>query len=518
MARYKEYSYAQGMFLPVSFHEQILPGTFEYALNYIIDKEMDLSVFERRYRNDQAGAPAFDPAILLKIILYAYSLGITSSREMEKLCATNITFIALTANSRPHFTTIADFISSLEREVASLFTDVLLICAEENLIGKHMFAIDGCKLSSNCSKELSGTKADLVRKKIRIEASVDFLVKKHQAYDKQDPCAASMVEKEKKALKNLRQKAAKIQSWLEDNEDKTGAHGNIIKSNITDNESAKMTSSHGVLQGYNGIAAVDDKRQVIVQAEAHGSGSEHQTLERVLQGVDDNLQRVGEKGVLQQAVITADTGFHSERNLAWLLERRIEAYIPDTQFRQRDPAFQTAGDHKRPIDRKHTVKKNKYFRPSDFRYDEGTGKLICPAGKALYLKNSNFSTAKGMKGVSYMGRKTDCTGCELRKQCLRNEKTAARQVTIFSDDRSEVKVSLTRKMIKAFDTARGRFYYSLRMGTIEPVFANLRHNLGLDRFSLRGRRKVDTQWKLFCIVHNLGKIFRYGHRYRCQPA
>ena len=514
MARYKEYSYQQGKFLPVSFHDQIVPGTFEYALNYIIDKEMDLSVFETRYRNDQTGAPAFDPSVMLKIVLYAYSLGITSSRQMERLCATNITFMALSADTRPHFTTIAQFVSSLEREISSLFADVLLICAEENLIGKHMFAIDGCKLSSNCSKEWSGKKSDLERKKKRLEQSVDFLVKKHQAQDKQDPCATSMIEKEKKALKNLREKAAKIQRWLEDNDDKKGARGSTIKSNITDNESAKMTSSHGVIQGYNGIAAVDDKRQVIVHAEAHGSGSEHQTLESMIDGLDNNLQSIGEKDVLKQAIITADTGFHSEKNLQRLLEAGIEAYIPDNHFRQRDPDFLTAELHKKPIDRYHTVKKNKYFLPSDFRYDETKGRLICPAGKELYLKNSNFSTAKGLRGISYMGRKTDCRSCEIRKKCLRNEHTAARQVTIFTRRTSEVKETFTSRMIKAFDSAKGRFYYSRRMGTVEPVFANLRNNLGLDRFSLRGRRKVDTQWKLFCMVHNLGKIFRYGY----QPA
>ena len=94
MARYKEYSCEHGMFLPVSFQDQIVPGTFEYALNYIIDNKMNLSVFENRYRNDQTGALAFDPAVMLKIILYAYSLGITSSRQMEKLCTTNITLEA----------------------------------------------------------------------------------------------------------------------------------------------------------------------------------------------------------------------------------------------------------------------------------------------------------------------------------------------------------------------------------------------------------------------------------------
>ena len=514
MARYKDYSYDQGMFLPVSFHEQIVPGTFEYALNYIIDNEMNLSIFEDRYQNDQTGAPAFDPAILLKIILYSYSLGITSSRQMEKLCATNITFMALSANSRPHFTTIAKFVSSLEQEIAPLFADVLLICAEENLIGKHMFAIDGCKLSANCSKEWSGTKSDLERKKKRIEKSVDLLVRKHQAQDKEDPCAASILEKEKKALKNLREKAAKIQRWLEGNEDRKGARGNTIQSNLTDKESAKMTSSHGVIQGYNGIAAVDDKYQIIVHAEAHGSGSEHQTLESMIDGLDNNLERIGEGEVLKQAVITADTGFHSEKNLEMLSDKGIEAYLADTQFRKRDPDFLTAAHHKKPIDRHHTVKKNKYFLPSDFTYDESRGKLICPAGKELYLKNSNFYTTEGLKGVSYMGRKTDCQSCTLRKKCLRNEETPARQVTLFANKTSEVKETFTSKMIKAFDSARGRFYYSRRMGTVEPVFANLRNNLGLDRFTLRGSRKVDTQWKLFCMVHNLGKIFRYG----CQPA
>ena len=73
MARYKDYSYEQTKLIPISFHHQILPGTFEYTLNYLIDNEVDLSLFEQRYRNDETGAPAYDPAVLLKIILYAYS-------------------------------------------------------------------------------------------------------------------------------------------------------------------------------------------------------------------------------------------------------------------------------------------------------------------------------------------------------------------------------------------------------------------------------------------------------------
>lgn len=82
MARYKEYDYSQGKFIPIHFDKRILPGTFEYSLHYLIDEEIDLSLFDTRYRNDEMGAPAYDPAILLKIILYAYSRGITSSRKI----------------------------------------------------------------------------------------------------------------------------------------------------------------------------------------------------------------------------------------------------------------------------------------------------------------------------------------------------------------------------------------------------------------------------------------------------
>lgn len=127
----------------------------------MIDNEIDLSVFDARYRNNETGAPAYNPAILLKIILYTYSWWITSRREIAQCRRKNIVFTALSADTQPHFATIAEFISSLDEEAIRLFLEVLLICDEMGLIGKEMFAIDGCKLPSNASKEWSGTKADL---------------------------------------------------------------------------------------------------------------------------------------------------------------------------------------------------------------------------------------------------------------------------------------------------------------------------------------------------------------------
>jgi len=507
MARYKEYSYDQGKLIPIDFKEQILPGTFEYALNHIIDHELDLSIFEPRYQNDETGAPAYDPAILLKIILYAYSRGITSSRKIEQCCRNNVIFMALSADTQPHFTTMADFISSMEKEITALFRNVLLICDEAGLIGKEMFAVDGCKLSSNASKEWSGTKEDFIKKKEKIEKGIDYIMKKHRTEDKKESSAVSMKEEEERHVSNLRLKAQKIKRWLDEHEDKIGKSGNFKKSNITDNESAKMATSHGVIQGYDGVVASDAKHQIIVHAEAFGEAQEHDLLKPMVQGMRENFKVIGkESNILEKAALTADSGFHTEANMKMLDEEKIDGYMADNRFRKRDPRFATTGRHKI----KKRASTRKYFAPSDFKYDETRGRVLCPAGNELYLKNSNF-WVRGLKGISYMAKITDCRTCGLRSRCLRNPTTKARQVTFFTERIVEKKKeTFTQKMVQKIDSAKGRFLYSKRMGIVEPVFANIRSTLGLSRLTLRGKIKVNTQWLLFCLVHNLGKIYRYG--------
>jgi len=236
MARYKPYSYEQSKLIAIYFDEQLLPGTFEYALNHIVDHELDLSIFLDRYKNDSTGASAYDPAILLKIVFFAYSHGITSSRKIEACCRNNILFKALSADTVPHFTTIANFIASMEKEITPLFRNVLLICDEMGLIGKEMFAIDGCKLPSNASKEWSGTKTDLGKKKEKLEKVIEHILKRHRAEDQLPSPEKSREEKREKQLKKLRQKSEKIKRFLEENEERTGKTGKTILSNITDNK------------------------------------------------------------------------------------------------------------------------------------------------------------------------------------------------------------------------------------------------------------------------------------------
>ena len=143
MARYKDYCYEQDKLIPIAFSKQIQPGSFEYTLSYLVDHVIDTAVLDGRYHNDETGAPAYDPALLLKVVLYGYSRGMGSSRELAWCCRENVVMMALSADTQPHFTTIAHFVATLSEVIEPLFSDVLWYCEELGLLGGTLFAVDG---------------------------------------------------------------------------------------------------------------------------------------------------------------------------------------------------------------------------------------------------------------------------------------------------------------------------------------------------------------------------------------
>jgi len=512
MAKYKPTNQSQGHFLPVFFNKQLQKGTFEFAVNHLVDNVLQLSHLDNRYQNDDNGAPAYDPRILLKVILVAYSRGITTSRDIARCCEENIVFMALSAYSRPHFTTIANFVSGMDKEIIVLFREVLLTCDEMGLIGREMFAVDGCKLSSNAAKEWSGTKEDFKKKCLKLENAIERIVKRHRQDDLSD-AENTVKETEKQYIATLENQVKKIRQWLDDNDDKTGHKGTPTKSNITDNDSAKIKSSNGIIQGYNGVAMVDDKHQIIVGAEAFGEATEYNLLGPMIEVTRDNFSTIGvEEDVFEKTKLTADSGFHTNWNMKMLAEEEIDAYIADRQFRKRDPRFDNAGRYKErtTAERRKIDKSRKQFLPDDFTFDPNFKFCICPAGKRMY--RSGMPTVKGVKRASFTGQKRHCRPCKLRSQCLRYpDRTEIRQVTCaIGVAQANTPASFALKMKSKIDSVIGKAIYSRRIATAEPPFAHIRHVMGLDRFTLRGKTKVNNQWLLFCIVHNLKKMFKYG--------
>ncbi len=507
MARFKDYNYDQIKMLPIDFNRQILPGTFEHSLTYLIEHELDLSIFNSRYQNDDNGCPAYDPAILLKIVLLAYSRGITHSRKIERLCRENILFIALSADSQPHFTTIADFISSSSEQIATLFLQVLMVCDAEGLIGREMFAIDGCKLPSNASKEWSGSHEELKKKAKKLDKAVRYILDKHKASDKHTLDKA-LIERQQQHCEKLGKTSRKIKQFLEANEPRQGVSGKEVQSNVTDNDSAKMNTSHGVIQGYTAVASADRKHQVIVHAQAYGQGQEHDLLKPSIEHSHANLKHTTKQ---KQAIkITADSGYCNKASLGYLEEENIDGYIADTGFRSRDPRFKQAIKHK-PITR---LKPKERFTVEEFKADIKKKSCICPAGKIMRLQCAD-AVIGHTRFMKFQGHKEDCDNCHLRKRCLKKEhQKSARQVAIILGTTEDHKTtSPIERMKTKIDSERGRQIYSQRLGTVEPVFGNITEAIGIKRFTLRGKKKVNAQWQLMAIIHNLFKIHRYGASY-----
>jgi len=214
MANYKPDLSCQNKFIPIDFSLQIVPGTFEYALAHIVDDCLDLSGFDVWYSNDNKGAAAYPPSVMLKIILFGYSRGFITSRRIANACKTNITFMSLSGDAQPHWTSIAKFVSRMKEQIEPLFTQILMICDDEGLIGRNMFAIDGCKLKSNASKEWSGTHDELARKHNKLQRASKRILARHEA---QDGLNETEINHDLKQKEKLDKSAEKIAEFLKDN-------------------------------------------------------------------------------------------------------------------------------------------------------------------------------------------------------------------------------------------------------------------------------------------------------------
>jgi transposase len=492
MARYKQTDAGngQGMFLSVNLKEQLLPGTLEYMLDKLIGSKIDISIFDKNYKNDKTGAKAIPPRVLIKIVIYGYSKGIKSSRGLDELCKNNIIAKALSEDMQPHWTTIAEFISGNEECFKEIFVKILTYCNELGLIGGKTFAIDGCRLPSNASIELTGT-AEILEKRLKLyRRMAEKHIAKHKRKDKNGDVDEKTKRNYKKQQNKLNRQIEKISGFLEDMERKENKYGKEIKSNVTDNESALIHTSSGYIQGYIGMAVTDKENQIIMNAEAVGSANECEHLPVVMEKTLENMKEAKVKIPKKtRRILLADRNFFSEDNLRFCKELGIEAIIPDSQYKRR------LGENK-----------EKRYQAEDFIYLEKENAYECPNKKKLLYKGK--STLPGNKdGSVYQASLKDCRLCPQIKNCIRTKKKAEDidkgRILIISKSNNEG--SLCRMLRKNMDTVEYQDIYADRIQIIEPVFANITSSKELDRFMLRGKSKVNSQWQLYCMVHNLGK-------------
>ncbi len=201
---------------------------------------------------------------------------------------------------------------------------------------------------------------------------------------------------------------------------------NFKKYNYNQNAMVVINFEEQILiQGYNGVAAVDKKHQIIVEAQAFGEGQEHHTLEPILTGIKDRYARTGisENIYKEGAVVTADTGFSNDANNQYLRFQGINAYIPDNRFRSRDKTFvqQKVKYGKRHRD---TIKGIKSVIPSsEFTFNKRNKTCRCPEGNEMWLSGEVIEST-GKHKLFFQGKLTDCRSCPIKDQCMRNPSSA----------------------------------------------------------------------------------------------
>jgi hypothetical protein len=261
------------------------------------------------------------------------------------------------------------------------------------------------------------------------------------------------------------------------------------------------SNAHGTTQGYNVQALVDNKRQVIFHGEAFGDSQDHSLIKPMLDGAKENLKEIGiDEDYFEGKILTADSNYHDPDNLKKCEEEKIDAYIPDKRFRSRDPRFTSGKTSTSTKEGKYTLK--------DFEYNSDKDEYRCPNGKTLKVRARKVVN-NGVIYKRYIANKKDCSSCDIKFKCMRSVKgNKGRALSVPIGYASD---NLSKAMADKIDTEEGRRIYGQRIAIVEPVFANITSNKRMNRLTLRGKTKVNIQWMLYCMVHNIGKIMAYGY-------
>ena len=409
------------------------------VINEVVDK-LDLTELYARY--SESGRPFYDPAMMLKVLFFGYSAGITASRPIARSICYDLRFQYFTVQLRPDFRTINRFRLSNLDLLGGYFAELVSMCESAGLLDVSVLAIDGTKLHASSSGHRTLHKDELS------QACADMLTRD------------ASVEEE-----GVRD---------DDNDDTESSPPPVEKlipvRKVTDPDARFMRTSAGVLSSsYNGQIAVDRNQVVVAASVTTAPDDTGQLIPLVEQSQAHLSDPIGN--------VLVDGGYYSGRNLKYAKSSGIELYVPVPK------------QGRVPDDR---------FERDAFVYDAMTDSYHCPAGEEL--RYSTTRQRNDIKTRVYRASRKSCRECRFHTQCTRRP---CRDLSI-----SEV-AELEQQMRSKLASGPGRAMYRQRQHMVETVFGNLKRNLGFRQFSMRTQAKVQGEFLLMCIAHNLKKLATY---------
>lgn len=447
MKTYRPYEPNQILLMPPSVKDWVPVGHLAHFLSDVVE-DLDLSGITDVYEREVRGHPPYHPTMMVKVLLYGYCVGVSSSRRIARRMVEDVAFRMLAANNAPDFRTISDFRKRHLSALRGLFLQVLCLCRKSGLVKMGHVALDGTKMKANASKHKAMSYERMNKEEARLAAEVDAMLKEAEEIDaledeqygpdkSGDELPAELQYREGRLKKIREAKAALEREAQEEAEAKKKeiaareeggkrrgpkakepdpAPDAKSQKNFTDPESRIMPSStdkKSFLQGYNCQAAVDDEAQVIVAADVTQQSSDKKQAEPMLEQIHSNTGGVPGK-------LSMDAGYFSKDNVKAVTDLGADPFIP-------------------PNRKKH-------------------GESIPAAPRGRIPKN----------------------------------------------------LSVADRMRRKLRTKRGREIYAKRKEIVEPVFGQIKQGRGYRQFLLRGLEKVKGEWSLICTTHNLLKLWRSG--------
>jgi transposase len=422
--RYRVYEPDQLFLMPPSLREWLPEDHLGYFVSDLVD-DLDLSEIEAVYEDEERGQPPYHPRMMVKVLIYAYCVGVFPSRRIEKRLVEDVAFRVLAAGNRPDFRTLSDFRKIHRKAVEGLFAQVLRLALEAGAIKLGRVAIDGSKVKANASKHKAMSYGRMKEKERELRAEVRRLLceadRQDQAEDARygkDQTGEELpqeLRRRESRLERIRQAKRALEQEARHPAQETGKEQSKPEDkkqyNFTDPQSRIMKGSDGFLQGYNCQIAVEENFQLIVGQAVTQEANDKEQLEPMVEAIE-------EQAAHKPGEVLADSGYCSEDNLKYLARRHIDGYVATERQRH------------------------------------GEDRLVCKRGPL----------PKGANAVERMKRK--------------------------------------------LHTQVGRRIYAMRKAIVEPVFGQIKQVRGFRQFLLRGLEKVQLEWALVCLTHNILKLHR----------
>lgn len=447
---------------------------------------LNLDSLYARY-SDQ-GNDAYPPDMMLALWFYAYSNGISSTRVLEEFCSYDARYIYVSADLKPDHSTLSRFRKANLDLLQEYFVQMIKLGEESKLSEFKEVNIDGTKLKASASKKQSRDSAGLSGKLHAVRAEIRDYMARCDLAESVEGAGADLgnIRSEIERLKTMEARLVARGEQLE--ERKRGLkkeHRKNHQINLTDPDARVMHKVQG--PGYNAQLAVDSKTHLVVAHDVVSDPNDQNQFSNMHQRCESNL------GEEKERKYNLDSGFHSAEQLAYAEDNKVDVVIADPI-----PEHRSNQDH--PTEMKILLLEQRTLQRSDFTYHQDEDYYQCPAGERLtFLSGYKYRKTKGR-----IYQSPECEGCRLLKLCLPKKSKIGLRRIHRSDQ--EGYAERMRDKLKSED-AKKRL--KQRATTVEPVFGNIKENLGFRRFSLRGLEQVRGEFTLICIAHNLNILSKW---------